>query len=153
MRHGVCLDEMSSAQRNTALALVRESLSAQGFQTARDVMRLNELVLAITGSHAEYGEWLYWMSIMGTPSADGHWGWQSGGRRPIVSCGGGGGQVVLAPLVLGAEPVASHEGLYAGTRVFQAEEQGGLALMRALTPEQRRQATIAAELPGEVFTA
>jgi Protein of unknown function (DUF3500) len=30
MRHGVSLDEMSSAQRNTALALVRESLSAQG---------------------------------------------------------------------------------------------------------------------------
>jgi len=49
--------------------------------------------------------------------------------------------------------VAAHEGPYAGTRVFQAEEQGGLALMRALTPEQRRQATLAAELPGEVFTA
>src|SRR5207253_3215487 len=47
MRHGLSLDEMSPAQRDRALALVRESLSTQGFKTARDVMRLNELVLAI----------------------------------------------------------------------------------------------------------
>src|SRR5262249_15513641 len=52
MRHGVSLDEMSAAQRERALALLRESLSTQGFKTARDVMRLNELVLAITGSQA-----------------------------------------------------------------------------------------------------
>ena len=86
MRHGVSLDEMSPVQREAALALVRESLSAQGFQTARDVMRLNELVLAITGSHAEYGEWLYWMSVMGTPSAEGPWGWQIDGHHLIVNC-------------------------------------------------------------------
>jgi Protein of unknown function (DUF3500) len=153
MRHGVSLDEMSPAQREAALALVRESLSAQGFQTARDVMRLNELVLAITGSHAEYGEWLYWMSVMGTPSADGPWGWQIDGHHLIVNCFVLGDQIVMTPMFLGSEPVAADEGPYAGTRVFQAEEQGGLALMRALTPEQRRRATIAAELPGELFTA
>jgi hypothetical protein len=153
MRHGVCLDEMSPAQREAALALVRESLSVQGFQTARDVMRLNELVLAITGSHAEYGEWLYWMSIMGTPDADGPWGWQIDGHHLIVNCFVLADQVVMTPMFLGSEPVAASEGPYAGTRVFRAEEQGGLALMRALTPEQRGRATIAADLPGEVFTA
>jgi hypothetical protein len=153
MRHGVSLDEMSPAQREAALALVRESLSAQGFQTARDVMRLNELVLAITGSHAEYGEWLYWMSVMGTPSADGPWGWQIDGHHLIVNCFVLGDQIVMTPMFLGSEPVAADEGPYAGTRVFQAEEQGGLAIMRALTPEQRRRATIGAELPGELFTA
>jgi hypothetical protein len=153
MRHGVSLDEMSPAQREAALALVRESLSAQGFQTARDVMRLNELVLAITGSHAEYGEWLYWMSVMGMPSADEPWGWQIDGHHLIVNCFVLGDQIVMTPMFLGSEPVAADEGPYAGTRVFQAEEQGGLAIMRALTPEQRRRATIGAELPGELFTA
>ena len=153
MRHGVSLDEMSPAQREAALALVRESLSAQGFQTARDVMRLNELVLAITGSHAEYGEWLYWMRVMGTPSADEPWGWQIDGHHLIVNCFVLGDQIVMTPMFLGSEPVAADEGPYAGTRVFQAEEQGGLAIMRALTPEQRRRATIGAELPGELFTA
>src|SRR5215467_9975549 len=153
MRHGISLDEMSTGQRERALALLRESLSTQGFKTARDVMRLNELVLAITGSQPEYGEWLYWVSVMGTPSFDGPWGWQIDGHHLIVNCFVLGDQVVMTPMFLGSEPVAAHEGPYAGTRVFQAEEQGGLALMRALTPEQRLRATIAAELPSELFTA
>ncbi len=153
MRHGVSLDEMSAAQRERALALLRESLSTQGFKTARDVMRLNELVLAITGSKAEYGEWLYWLSIMGLPSFDGPWGWQIDGHHLIVNCFVLGDQIVMTPMFMGSEPVAATEGPYAGTRVFQAEERQGLALMRALTPEQRQRAIIAAELPTEVFTA
>ena len=153
MRHGVSLDEMSATQRERALALLRESLSTPGFKTARDVMRLNELVLAITGSQAEYGEWLYWLSIMGLPSFDGPWGWQIDGHHLIVNCFVLGDQVVMTPMFMGSEPVAAHEGPHVGTRVFQAEERQGLALMRSLTPEQRQRAIIGTELPGEVFTA
>jgi len=153
MRHGVSLDEMSAAQRERALVLLRESLSTQGFKTARDVMRLNELVLAITGSKAEYGEWLYWISVMGIPSFDGPWGWQIDGHHLIINCFVLGDQVVMTPMFMGSEPVSAHEGPYAGTRVFQTEERQGLALMRSLTPEQRQRAVIGTELPGEVFTA
>ena len=153
MRHGISLDEMSTGQRERALALLRESLSTQGFKTARDVMRLNELVLAITGSRAEYGEWLYWVSIMGIPSFDGPWGWQIDGHHLIVNCFVLGDQVVMTPMFMGSEPVSASEGPYAGTRVFQTEERQGLSLMRSLTPEQRQRAIIGTELPGEVLTA
>jgi len=153
MRHGVSLDELSAAQRERALVLLRESLSTQGFKTARDVMRLNELVLAITGSRAEYGEWLYWISVMGIPSFDGPWGWQIDGHHLIINCFVLGDQVVMTPMFMGSEPVSAHEGPHAGTRVFQTEERQGLALMRSLTPEQRQRAVIGTELPGEVFTA
>src|SRR5499427_5443629 len=138
MRHGVSLDELSQAQRDRALVLLRESLSAHGFKTARDVMRLNELVLAITGSQPEYGEWLYWVSVMGTPSFDGPWGWQIDGHHLIVNCFVLGDQVVMTPMFMGSEPVAGDD----GTRVFGEEERQGLALMHALTPEQRRQAIV-----------
>jgi len=153
MRHGLSLDEMSPAQRERALTLLRESLSAHGFKTARDVMRLNELVRTITGSQAEYGEWLYWLSVMGVPSFDGPWGWQLDGHHLIVNCFVLGDQVVMTPMFMGSEPVTAHEGPHVGTRVFQAEERQGLALMRSLTPEQRQRAVIGTELPGEVFTA
>jgi hypothetical protein len=56
-------------------------------------------------------------------------------------------------MFMGSEPVTATEGPFAGTRVFQTEERQGLALMRALTPEQRRRALLASELPTEVFTA
>ena len=153
MRHGVSLDEMSAAQRERALALLRESLSTPGFKTARDVMRLNELVLAITGSQAEYGEWLYWLSIMGLPSFDGPWGWQIDGHHLIVNCLVLGDQLVLTPMFMGSEPVIALSGPYAGTRVFEAEEQQGLAVLHSLNPGQRARAIVSADLPGEVLTA
>jgi len=153
MRHGVSLDEMSAPQRERALALLRESLSARGFEAARDVMRLNELIRAITGSQIEYGEWLYWLSIMGPPSATEPWGWQLDGHHLIVNCFVLGDQVVMTPMFMGSEPVSAEDGPYAGTRVIQAEERQGLALMRALTPEQRLRTVLATDLPGELFTA
>ncbi len=153
MRHGVCLDEMTPAQRRHALALVEASLSARGFQTARDVMRLNDLVRIITGNAEEYGEWLYWLSVMGRPAEAEPWGWQLDGHHLIVNCFVLGDQVVLTPMFMGSEPVAADTGPCAGTRVFQAEEEQGLALMQALTPAQRERTVLAKDLPGEAFTA
>lgn len=153
MRHGVCLDELTPGQRQRALAVVEASLSAPGYRTARDVMRLNDLVRHITGNAEEYGEWLYWLSVMGRPSAGEPWGWQIDGHHLIVNCFVLGDQVVLTPMFMGSEPVTADSGPYAGTRVFQAEEEEGLALIRALTPSQRARTVLAQELPGEAFTA
>jgi Protein of unknown function (DUF3500) len=149
MRHGVALDELGAAQRDRALALLAESLSTSAFRTARDVMRLNEHVRVMTGSDEEYGEWLYWLSVLGTPAADAPWGWQLDGHHLIVNCFVLGDQVVMTPLFMGSEPVAATTGPLAGTRVFQDEERQGLAFARSLTPEQRRRAVLATELPTE----
>ena len=69
---------MDDRQRDHAFALLRESLSKKGFEEALDVMHLNETVMEVTGKLDEYGEDLYWLSIMGTPSATEPWGWQWG---------------------------------------------------------------------------
>jgi hypothetical protein len=66
LRHGTPLFEMDDCQRDHAFALLRESLSKEGFEEALDVMHLNETVLEMTGKLDEYGEDLYWLSIMGT---------------------------------------------------------------------------------------
>ena len=65
MRHGVCLADLDADQREAALALMRETMSAAGYQSARDIMRLNEHALEITGKPEEYSEWFYWVSIFG----------------------------------------------------------------------------------------
>jgi hypothetical protein len=153
MRHGLSLEELTPAQRARALALLRESLSATGYGTARDVMHLNEYVRAFTGSNAEYGEWLYWVSVMGTPSPETPWGFQLDGHHLNLNCLVLGDQIVMTPMFMGSEPVAAEEGPYAGTRVFAAEERQGLALICALTPAQRQRTILGPDLPGEVFTA
>jgi hypothetical protein len=152
-RHGVCLEDLQDEQKHAALALVRASLSAAGYATARDVMKLNEHIREITGRDAEYGEWYYWMSLFGTPSAIAPWGWQIDGRHLIVNCFVLGDQLVMTPTFMGSEPVSAEFGTYAGTRVFHEEEAKGLALMRALTPGQQQKARTGMELPGDVLTS
>ena len=153
MRHGVSLRDLNDAQRAAALGLVRESLSASGFTTARDVMKLNDHIRELTGRPEEYGEWHYWLSIFGAPSEEKPWGWQIDGHHLIINCFVLGDQIVLTPQFLGSEPVVATSGQYAGTRVFAEEEAKGFALMHALSPAQREQATISKDLPMEVFAA
>jgi hypothetical protein len=153
MRHGVSLRDLNDTQRVAGLALVRESLSASGFTTARNVMKLNEHIRELTGRPEEYGEWYYWLSVFGTPSADQPWGWQIDGHHLIINCFVLEDQIVLTPQFLGSEPVVAETGQYAGTRVFEDEEAKGFALMQALTSDQQADATVSSDLPMEVFTA
>ncbi len=153
MRHGVCLADLGDDQREAALALMRACLSEAGYRTARDVMRLNEHALEITGKPEEYNEWFYWVSVFGTPGSDGPWGWQIDGHHLNINCFLFGDQIVLTPQFMGSEPVLARFGKYAGTRVFAAEEEKGHALMRALSPEERRRATVGSDLPSELLTA
>jgi hypothetical protein len=99
----------------------------------------------------EFGEYLYWVSIFGTPSATEPWGWQIDGHHLIVNCLILGDQMVLTPNFMGSEPVQAQTGKYAGTTVFVEEEKRGFALMSALSPEQRARATIGEKLPFDVM--
>ncbi|MBV8088125.1 MAG: DUF3500 domain-containing protein [Alphaproteobacteria bacterium] len=88
MRHGVCLADLDGNQREAALALMRETMSAAGYQSARDVMRLNEHALEITGKPDEYSEWFYWVSVFGAPDLlrrEAPWGWQIDGHHLNVN--------------------------------------------------------------------
>jgi hypothetical protein len=153
MRHGVCLADMGHDQREAALSLMRESMSEAGYRSARDVMRLNEHALEITGKPEEYSEWYYWISIFGDPSPNQPWGWQIDGHHLNLNCFALGDQLVMTPAFMGSEPVLARFGKYAGTRVFAAEEEQGHALMRALCREERRRATVGKDLPSELLTA
>jgi hypothetical protein len=152
MRHGLGLHELAPAQRAAALALLESALSATGYASARNVMKLNEHAREITGLSDEYSEWYYWLSIFGTPSAEQPWGWQFDGHHLIVNCFVLGDELVLTPQFMGSEPVLAEWGKYAGTQVFRAEESVGLAMMRRLSPEQQTKAVIDTRLPGEVLT-
>ncbi len=153
MRHGVCLADLGGDQRAAALGLLRESLSPSGYQTARDVMKLNEHALEITGKPDEYSEWFYWVSVFGTPAPDAPWGWQIDGHHLNINCFVLGDQLVVTPTFIGSEPVLARFGKYAGTRVFDREEEQGHALMRSLSADERQRAIIGTDLPSELLTA
>jgi hypothetical protein len=143
MRHGLLLEDLDSRMREKALEVMHSALSERGFATARDIMKLNYTIGEITQRWDEYGEWVYWLSIFGQPSPDQPWGWQIDGHHLNVNCAVVGDQLVLTPMFMGSEPTYAEAGKYAGTRVFEAEEQLGVAFVRSLNPEQRRAAVLA----------
>src|SRR5882672_3226992 len=67
VRQGVSFLEMTDAQREAAFGVLRAALSARGVQQTRDVMRLNTtLAELMDGNFDEYGEWQYYMTLLGT---------------------------------------------------------------------------------------
>jgi Protein of unknown function (DUF3500) len=151
MRHGLCLPELSDDQRAAALGLVRASVSTEAFDAIINAMRLNEYLAELVGRPDEYGYWFCWLSVFGTPSEHEPWGWQLDGHHININCFILGDQMVLTPMLLGAEPVLAESGAQAGATVLRKEEAAGWNLMQALAPAQRARATIGMELPFDGF--
>jgi predicted nuclease of restriction endonuclease-like (RecB) superfamily len=141
-RQGVGFDEMADTQRDAAFALLAASLSAEGLEESRNIMRLNHHLGELVSNFEEYGEGLYWLTVMGQPSATEPWGWQLDGHHLVVNYFVLRDQVVMTPTFMGSEPVFARSGRYAGTRVLEDEQTKGLAFMRSLTTEQQRVAVI-----------
>jgi hypothetical protein len=143
VRDGVSFLEMSPVQREAAFRLLRAGLSARGLTQTRDIMRLNETLAELNdGNFDELGEWQYFVTVMGTPSATEPWGWQFDGHHAVINYFVLGDQVVMSPHFAGSEPVTATSGKYAGTTVLQDEQNRGLAFVNALSPEQRAKAIL-----------
>lgn len=146
--YGLRLEEISEAQRDSVLSILRASLSAKGYAMSRDVMRLNRFLGDLVGSPAVLGEWSYTFCLFGTPSTIEPWGWQLFGHHLSLNCLVIGEQMVLDPTFMGAEPSHADVGPFAGTTLFEDEERAGLQLMRSLSAEQQRRAIVAHSMMG-----
>jgi hypothetical protein len=141
-RQGICFADMNDRQREAAFGLMRASLSTQGFQLTRNIMRLNETLAELSGDHDFLGEWLYYMQIYGKPSATEPWGWKLEGHHAIINYFVLGDQVVMTPLFIGSEPVKATSGKCAGIEILQKEQNDGLEMLKALPEAQQKKAIL-----------
>ena len=118
-RHGVMLEDLPPATRQLGLGLLEACLSARGFAQARDIMRLNRLLAEVTGLTDDFGEWPYFLSFYGEPSAERPWAWQIDGHHLCLNGTVIGDQFLLTPGFMGSEPcrgvrrsAGRHDGLH-----------------------------------------
>jgi len=147
-REGVSFKEMSEEQRKLAFDMMRAGLSAKGLKLSQDIMKLNETLAELANDHEEYGQWLYWITIMGKPSATEPWGWQVDGHHLVINYFVLGDQVVMSPVFLGSEPIRATSGKFKGTEILQEEQNQGLAMINLLSPEQQKTAILESSKPG-----
>jgi hypothetical protein len=141
-RQGVSFADMTDRQREAAFGLIRASLSSQGFELTRNIMRLNETLAELAEDHDFLGEWLYYIQIYGKPSATDPWGWKLEGHHAIINYFVLGDQVVMTPLFIGSEPVKAPSGKYKGIEILQKEQNDGLETLKALPEAQRKKAIL-----------
>ncbi|SEP37881.1 DUF3500 domain-containing protein [Amycolatopsis saalfeldensis] len=154
--HGLRLADLEPAQRERALAILEESLSATGFSDARTAMKLNAALGELVGGYRDtLTEYSYSIAVFGTPSTTRPWGWQLWGHHLDVHCFILGRQLVLTPTFIGAEPTEADRGVHKGLRLLDDQRTAGLDLLRSLRPAQASQAVLhhsvrVQDLPAEL---
>lgn len=136
---GLRLDLQPADVREKALALVRASLSPEGYELTHAMMRINGFLGEVVDLPTVLNEFSYNIALYGRPDLHAPWGWQLFGHHCAVNCLVVEGRMLLSPVFLGAEPDEIDAGPHAGLRdVFADRIDLGLALMAALDDDQRR---------------
>lgn len=154
-RHGLPLKQMTPAQRDLAIALLRTGLGQRGNVRADAIMSM-ELVLKEIEKDTPPGRRdpeLYFVTLFGTPSEKFSWGWRFEGHHlsfnfTVVD----GAHVFFAPAFLGSNPAEVRSGPRKGDRPLGEEEDLGLALINSLDATQRKAAIFADVALKDVVT-
>lgn len=141
-RYGLRIEELDADARELVLALLRASLSDQGFTQAQDVMRCNAFLGDIVGLPRLLNEDSYNINIFGTPSSSQPWGWNLYGHHLCLNSAFIGEQQALTPAFFGAEPNEIDAGQHAGTRLLTEHERAGLSFVRSLPSHMAQQAIL-----------
>ena len=149
-RGGLSMGELNAAQRSAALALVSSVLSRRGFEKVEQIMEADGVLKRSQNNSAMFGEDLYYLSILGTPSPKNPWMLQFGGHHLAINVTIDGERGILTPTLTGAQPA-----LYAlngkTVRPLGQESDKALALLTALDETQRKQAILSFRLADLVL--
>lgn len=144
-RPGMALAEMSDEQRAAALDLLETGCSPSGFQTARGIVELDEILRGPARA------WQYWLRVLGRPG-EAPWGWRIGGHHLGVHVTVVGDAIAVTPNFFGAEPAVVLDGPHRGLRTLPGEEEVARALLASLDPGRREIAVVDATAPADILT-
>jgi hypothetical protein len=140
-RRGLTIKEMSAAQKAAAHDLLQASLSQRGYMTASEIMEAEGILQMLEGADRQFARdpEAYYVSVFGSPSNTGTWGWRWEGHHlslhfTIVE----GNVTVSAPTFISASPAEVPEGPRRGLRPLRRQEDAGRALLGSLTAAQRQ---------------
>ena len=139
---GLRLEFQSRKVREKALALVKASLSPEGYELAHGMMLINGFLGKVVRLESILNEFSYNFALYGTPHQSAPWGWQLYGHHCAVNCLVVEGRLSLSPVFFGAEPNEIDEGPHAGTVAFEDHIKLGIDLMSTLPAHQRASVTI-----------
>lgn len=153
-RKGLPLEDMTDAQKDAAKALLRAGTSPGGYTKATTIMGLEAILRELEqgGSMVRNPGW-YFVTVFGTPSKTGKWGWRIEGHHLSLNFTVENGRVIgSTPAFFGANPARLLAGDQKGARVLADAEDLAIELFNSLDEEQK-QVALQEKLADEIEQA
>lgn len=155
-RKGISMNELSTEQKQSALALIKTCLSSDCVKKIADIMQL-DLVLkamehrAANDHYRDPGK--YFMTIFGVPGDKNAWGWRLEGHHIAFNFSVKDKKLVAGtPGFMGSNPAIVMEGPEKGKQVLRDETEKGFALINTLSGDALRKAVIDSVAPKDIIT-
>ena len=156
-RKGLSIKEMTPASRALAFGLVQSGLAGSGYLKATTIMSLEQVLKQLEQGKAAApvrDPELYFVTIFGTPSDRGRWGWRVEGHHLSLNFTLDNGRIVAAtPAFFGANPAEVRQGPREGLRTLAEVEDRALRLLQALDSRQMKEAVVDDTAPKEIRAA
>jgi hypothetical protein len=155
-RKGLPLKDLDGEAFQAAHRFIASGLSESGYDQTIQVMSLEEVLFLLEGGdrearRARRDPQNYYISIFGTPTTNGLWGWRLEGHHLSLNFSIENGNVVAStPEFFGANPGSIDAGPGRRIRVLGAEEDLGRQVLKLCSPEQREVVWIDKEAPGDL---
>ena len=145
-RNGPTLHELDATQRDAVMALLKASLSDQGYKKTTDIFTLEKILRGVEGrgDNDTYRDPLnYHITLFGTPAADKPWGWRLEGHHISLNFAANNGKLVSStPSFFGTNPAVVPSGKDKGWQVLKMETEIGFSLVNSLSKDQLTKALI-----------
>lgn len=155
-RRGISLNELSPAQRQAAMGLLKSTLSETGQKKALAVIQLEGILKEVEGRKAEdryRDSGKYYFTLFGTPGNANIWGWRLEGHHLSFTFSANKNELVSGtPAFLGANPAVVRSGPHAGKQILKEEADAAFNLVQSLSEGQLKKAVINTTAPNEIVT-
>lgn len=157
VRQGLPIKKLTEPQKKFVLDLLTVSLSPIGKNKVLGVLTLEDYLRVLEQGKGQFvrDAGLYYISIFGTPSAQGTWGWRWEGHHCSQNFTIVDGKLVgSTPSFIGANPgkLVNETNPNNGLELLAFEDLRGRELARSLSPAQMLKARLDGETPKDVVT-
>ncbi|MGV3558313.1 DUF3500 domain-containing protein [Larkinella arboricola] len=156
-RNGLPLKQMNPQQRKAAMALLKTTLSEQGYEKVTSIIDL-ENVLRVVENRPPNDTYRdpenYSFSVFGDVSNKTPWGWRIDGHHLSLHFSSLTGKVIgMTPTFLGSNPgIVRADVPQKGRQILKQEEALALALVNSLNSDQLARALISETCPNDIVT-
>jgi len=144
---------MTPTQREAAVELLRQSLSAEGFSKVEAIRNLESVLAEMENGNASRDPKRYWFVFYGNPSEPSQWVWRYEGHHISLTFGNKNGRLISStPQFLGTNPAEVKMGSLKGQRVLGPQQDLGFQMVESLSAAQQATAILSKDAPSDILT-